>query len=235
MGPAAPVPFLVGTFLVGTFLVGTFLVGTFLVGTFLVGTFLVGTFLVGTFLVGTFLVGTFLVGTFLVGTFLVGTFLVGTFLVGTFLVGTFLAVVFFGGAFFGAAFLGGAFFGAAFLGGAFTALLPPIYLRLVVFERSQPIYYTSRLCSASPSFSTYITNVHIFHVDRVILDINDVTLCPTVTRARSLRALHVLYVWQSGVLPGEFIQQDTIPLTRPLLYQCLNKQTTTLLLLYNPA
>jgi hypothetical protein len=40
---------------------------------------------------------------------------------------------------------------------------------------------------------------------------------------------------KSSILPGEFIQQNTIAFTGSLLNQCLNKQTATLLLLLNTA
>ena len=70
--------------------------------------------------------------------------------------------------------------------------------------------------------STDIAYIHILQILRVVFDIDYVLLCPTTIRLTVFaRTLHRLQVRESGILPGEFVQQNLIGLTRALLHERL--------------
>ena len=90
------------------------------------------------------------------------------------------------------------------------------------------------LRTTAPSIPTHVANIDILHVQQIIFNINNITFCSSaITWTIPLWTFDVLHVRQSRILPGEFVQENTISLARTLLNKCLYKKTSALLLLFN--
>ena len=86
-----------------------------------------------------------------------------------------------------------------------------------------------------PSVLTHITQIHEFHLHRVILHIDHIPLrTPSIASTVPVRALDVLYVRQRGILPGKLIEKNLVSLAGPLLNARFHEQTTPLLRLVRP-
>lgn len=75
-----------------------------------------------------------------------------------------------------------------------------------------------------------ITDIHVLQILRVIFDIDHVLLRATTIRLTVFaRTLHSLQVRESGILPGEFVQEDLVRLTRALLHERFRNESALLL------
>jgi len=78
-----------------------------------------------------------------------------------------------------------------------------------------------------PLLPTDVTNIEILHVYSIILNIDHITcLSSRVCCAGCPRALDGHNMRQCRILPGKFIQQYLISLTRPLLNNGFHRQAT---------
>jgi hypothetical protein len=92
------------------------------------------------------------------------------------------------------------------------------------------------LRAAAPLSSTYITNIDVFHINRVILYKNNISLLTgSVCCARSCRTLDILHMGESWVVASEFIEKNLIAFTSALLKDGLHDKTTFDILIFIPA
>jgi len=87
------------------------------------------------------------------------------------------------------------------------------------------------LSARPPMLPANITDIEILQICRIILNINDILRSPAHIRLTlRLRTLHRMKMRQRRILPGKFIEQDFVPLARPLLDKRLRNERSIRLL-----